>query len=206
MPTDTNADATAEINATSTPDVEETHQEDSTTTDAPESQDDGTHQQVEELKKKHSAARKGLDEKAKLLKEKEAEIARLKVLAGEDSKEETPEEDESQPKYVTQEELDSKAWEIAHKSDLELYSDDEFKSDVESGIPKEKALKYAKLRYETMDDSARRERQEAVASTGSVNRDGQAPIDSKVLPEHKEKFGIKDETIQKYSSYVEGRE
>jgi hypothetical protein len=186
MPTDDLTEVTA-----SSPDAE-AQQEDSDSSD-----DLASHPKYQELRKKHSAARKGLDDKAKELKAAKAELARLKVLAGES--EEEPEQPEEGSQYVTKDEL----WEIAHKREIELYADDEYKEDVKAGIPREKALRYATLRHGTGDNSARRERMEAMASGSTTDRSLAGEEEVSLTKQQKE-MGITPEMIRKYKPIIEG--
>ena len=66
--------------------------------------------------------------------------------------------------YVTKEEL----WERDHAKDLELYGDDKYKADIESGIPKEYALETAKLRLQSSPNNARLGRQQEMASGSAM--------------------------------------
>lgn len=186
MPTDDQTEVTA-----LSPDAE-AQQEDSDSSDDLES-----HPKYAELKKKHSAARKGLDDKAKELKLAKAELARLKVLAGES--EEEPEESEEDSKYVTKDEL----WEIANKREIQLYADDEYKEDVKAGIPRDKALRYAMLRGGVSDNSARRDRLEAMASGSGTDRSLAGEEEVTLTPQQKA-MGITPEMIRKYKPIVEG--
>lgn len=120
-----------------------------------------SHPAFRTLEEKHAAARQGMDSSNLSKKELQAEVARLKVLAG---VEETTEEPVVEPETVTKKELEEKIWELKHAKDVELYGDDEFKKDVENGIPREYALNTAKLRFQSNPDKARLERQQNMAS------------------------------------------
>lgn len=118
------------------------------------------HPHVQELKKKFSAAHQDMDKTNLSRKELQAEVARLKVLAGE---EDTPVlHTQSDP--VTKEELQAQVWELKHGNDLELYGDDQYKSDITRGIPKDYALENAKLRYQSNPNTANLARQQSMAS------------------------------------------
>lgn len=121
------------------------------------------HPHVQELKKKYSAAHTDMDKTNLSKKELQAEVARLKVLAGEDATPAQEPVDES-AKPVTKAELQQQVWEISHQKEVELYGDEEFQKDVQSGIPREYALKTAKLRFQSNPDKARLERQKTMAS------------------------------------------
>lgn len=125
-----------------------------------------SHPKYKELEEKHSAARTGMDKSNLTKKQLEAEVARLRVMAGE---EEQVEVVEAKPSFVTREELQSTAWEIAHAKDLELYGDEEYKNEVSSGIPKETALKYAKLRFQKSPNQVQVSRQQSMASSGQTS-------------------------------------
>ena len=99
-------------------------------------------------------------------KELKAEIARLKVIAGEDN--EPVIEDES-AKPVTKADLQNQVWELNHQKDVELYGDSEYQADLEAGIPRDYALKTAKLRYTSNPDSARLDRQRSMGSGSAAS-------------------------------------
>lgn len=130
-----------------------------------------SHPKYKELEEKHAAARKGMDSSNLTKKELQAEVARLKVMAGEEKEPELTDE----PQTVTKKELQEQIWELKHSSDVELYGDDEFKKDIETGIPRDYALKTAKLRFQSNPDKARLSRQQTMASgpaMGTRNLDG----------------------------------
>lgn len=156
MPTvdDNGASPTVENNAPSIPDLSAL---------TPEQIE--AHPHVQELKKKYSAAHSGMDKANLTKKQLEAELAKYKTLAGEQE----PEPEEVKPSFVTKEELEAKAWEIAHAKDLELYADDQYKQELDMGVPKPVALQYAKLRAQKNPNSAQVNRQQAMASPGSTS-------------------------------------
>jgi hypothetical protein len=119
-----------------------------------------SHPYVQELKKKYSAAHSDMDKTNLSKKELQAEVARLKVLAGE----EAPQEVKEEPQTVTKAELQEQVWELKHAHDVEIYGDEEFKKDVQNGIPRDYALNTAKLRFQSNPDHARLERQRTMAS------------------------------------------
>ena len=123
------------------------------------------HPHVQELKKKYSAAHSGMDSANLSKKQLEAELAKYKFLAGEQE----PEPEEQKPSFVTKEELEAKAWEIAHAKDIELYADDDYKKELDRGVPRDIALHYAKLRHQKSPNSAQVMRQQAMASAGAVS-------------------------------------
>lgn len=125
-----------------------------------------SHPKYKELEEKHSAARTGMDKSNLTKKQLEAEVARLRVMAGEED--ETVIE-EAKPSFVTREELESKAWEIAHARDLELYADEDYQKEIEQGVPRQTALKYAKLRHEKSPNQVQVSRQQSMASAGSTS-------------------------------------
>lgn len=131
-----------------------------------------SHPYVQELKKKYSAAHEKMDSTNLSKKELQAEVARLKVLAGEEAKQE---EKAPEPEHVTKDELKQQIWELQHAKDVEIYGDEEFRKDIEAGIPKDYALKTAKLRFQSNPDRVRLERQQIMASgtaMGTRNLDG----------------------------------
>lgn len=121
------------------------------------------HPFVKELKEKQAAARTGMDKANLTKKQLEAELAKYKLLAGE----EEPVVEEPKPSFVTKEELTSTLWEAQNAKDIELYADDEYKLELDRGVPKDVALKYAKLRHQKNPNSAQVMRQQAMASQGS---------------------------------------
>lgn len=122
-----------------------------------------SHPAYKALEEKHSAARTGMDKSNVSKKQLEAEVARLRVLAGEDAPAEEV-KTETSP-YVTKDEL----WETQHEKDLETYGDDQFKKEVDMGIPRHIALGYAKLRYQGNPNSAQVMRQQAMSSPSSTS-------------------------------------
>jgi len=114
----------------------------------------------QELKKKYNAAHQDMDKTNLSKKELQAEVARLKVLAGEEAIV-TPAEE---PQTVSKAELREQVWELKNAKDVELYGDDVFLKDVENGIPRDYALNTAKLRFQSNPDKARLERQQSMAS------------------------------------------
>lgn len=123
------------------------------------------HPHVQELKKKYSAAHSGMDSANLTKKQLEAEVARLRVMAGEDK----PIEEEQKPAFVTKDELTSTLWETQNAKDVELYGDDDYKKELERGVPRDIALQYAKLRFQKNPNSAQVMRQQAMASQGSTS-------------------------------------
>ena len=121
------------------------------------------HPHVQELKTKYSAAHSGMDKANLTKKQLEAELAKYKLLAGE----EEPVVEEAKPSFVTKEELSATLWESQHAKDLELYADDDYKKELDRGVPKDIALHYAKLRHQKNPNSAQINRQQAMASPGS---------------------------------------
>lgn len=124
-----------------------------------------SHPKFKELEQKYSAARTGMDTSNLSKKQLAAEVARLKVLAGE---EETAPPEEK-PAFVTRAELEAKAWELSNKKDLDLYADETYKEELSQGIPPAKALEYAKLRYQSNPQNAKVQRQQAMSSQGSTS-------------------------------------
>jgi hypothetical protein len=122
------------------------------------------HPLVKELKAKQAAAHTGMDKANLTKKQLEAEVARLKVMAGE---QDAIEEVEQKPSFVTKEELTTQLWEAQNAKDIEIYADDKYKQELDMGIPKPVALEYAKLRYQKNPNNAQVMRQQAMASQGS---------------------------------------
>lgn len=151
------------------------------------------HPLVQDLKKKYSAAHTDMDKTNLSKKELQAEVARLKVLAGE----ETPVETKEEPQTVTKNELRDQIWELKNADDIELYGDDEFKKDVENGIPREYALNNAKLRFQSNPDKVRLERQRTMASGTAM---GTRNLDSDDITEADRKgmaqFGYSEEAVR----------
>ena len=161
-----------------------------------------SHPRFKELEEKHAAARQGMDRSNLSRKQLEAEVARLKVMAGE----EEVIEQEVQPSYVTKEELESKAWEIANAKDIDLYGDDEYQKELEQGIPKATALKYAKLRYEKSPNQAQVVRQQSMASSGSTSTRDLSNID--ITDEDREDmktWGYSEKTLLKHKALKRAR-
>ena len=117
-----------------------------------------SHPAYKDLEKKYSAARTGMDSSNLTKKQLEAEVARLRVLAGE-SEEETVEE-APRTEFVTKEDL----WNFQHESDIELYADEIYEKEVAQGVPRDTALQYAKLRYTREPSEAQLQRQQYNAS------------------------------------------
>lgn len=124
-----------------------------------------SHPKFKELEQKYSAARTGMDTSNLSKKQLAAEVARLKVLAGEEDTA-TPEE---KPAFITRADLEAKAWELTNAKDLELFADDTYKKDVERGIPADYALENARLRYKSNPDNVKVQRQQAMSSAGSTS-------------------------------------
>jgi len=124
-----------------------------------------THPHVQELRKKYSAAHSGMDSANLTKKQLEAENARLRVLAGEEAEN----EEEPKPSFVTKEELTSTLWETQNAIDVELYGDEDYRKELDRGVPKDIALQYAKLRFQKNPNSAQVMRQQAMASQGSTS-------------------------------------
>lgn len=154
---------TVEDNASRSDVLTETQQDTSQDTDALQK----AQQELADLKEKHAAARKGMDDANLSKKELQAEIARLKVLAGES--ETKVEEETEEPQTVTKEELQAQLWELKHAEDVEIYGDEEYQNDIKSGIPKEYALKTAKLRYQSNPEQARLARNKSHAQGSSAS-------------------------------------
>lgn len=162
-----------------------------------------SHPYVQELKKKYSAAHSGMDNANLTKKQLEAEIARLKVMAGEEAE---SVEEEPKPSFVTREELEMKAWEIAHAQDLELYADDEYKQELDRGVPRDVALKYAKIRQQKNPNSAQVLRQQAMASQGSSSTRDLSDIE--ITDEDRadmKLWGYSEETIRKQKQLKKAR-
>lgn len=119
-----------------------------------------SHPYVQELKAKQAAAHSKMDQSNLSRKQLEQEVKRLKELAGEEIE---------QPSYVTKEELEAKAWELSHAKDVELYQDEDYQKELEMGIPKEVALRYAKLRHQSNPNQAQVMRQQSVAQGSAAS-------------------------------------
>lgn len=159
-----------------------------------------THPLYKELEEKHSAARTGMDKSNLTKKQLEAEVARLRVLAGEDAK---IEETKPEPSpYVTKEEL----WETQHAKELELYGDEQFKKEVEQGIPRHIALNYAKLRYEKAPNNPQVIRQQSMASAGSTSTRDLSDIE--ITDEDRrdmKEWGFSEATLKKHKALKKAR-
>lgn len=126
-----------------------------------------SHPLYKELEEKHAAARQGMDKTNLSKKELQAEVARLRVLAG------VPEEvkqEESKEAPITKKDLEEQLWLLQYTKDIEVYGDEKYQQDIKSGIPKAYALENAKLRYQSNPDKARIERQQMMSS-GSASSD-----------------------------------
>jgi len=124
-----------------------------------------SHPHVQELKKKYAAAHSKMDATQLSHKQLEAELAKYKTLVGE----EELTEEEVTPLYITKAELASTLWEDRNAKDIELYADDEYKIELDRGVPKDIALKYAKQRHQKSPNSAQVQRQQAMASGSSTS-------------------------------------
>ncbi len=152
----------------------------------------------QDLKTKYSAAHKGMDESNLSKKELKAEVARLKVLAGEEVKpEDKVELPAKEPTYATKEDI----WELKNAKDIEVYGDEEFTKDVENGIPRDYALTTAKLRFQSNPDKARLERQQTMASGTAA---GTRILDSDELTEA-EQAGITKGLYSKEAVMIQRR-
>lgn len=116
-----------------------------------------------DIQTKYAASRTGMDTANLSSKQLKAEVARLKILAGETEEEEPIEESTT----VTKQELKDQLWELSNSKDVELYADDKYEEDIEKGIPKEYALENAKLRLQANPDKARIERNKLSAQGGN---------------------------------------
>jgi hypothetical protein len=123
------------------------------------------HPHVQELKKKYAAAHTGMDQSNLSKKQLEAELAKYKMLAGE----EEPPEEEERPQFVTKEELSSTLWETKHAKDIELYGDETYQKELEQGVPRDIAIRYAKMRHESSPNQAKVIRQQSVAQGSSAS-------------------------------------
>lgn len=193
MPTD---EETTDVNASKqTEEVKETEGEETETLPAETLTEDAVkaHPKYKELEEKHAAARTGMDESNVSKKELKSEIARLKVLAGE---EETETEEEEKP--LTRAELNDKLWLLQNAKDIEIYSDEEYEKDIADGIPKEYALKTAKLRGKSDPDKVRLENLKQTASGSSANN---RELESDEITEKdrkgQKKWGYSDKAILK---------
>lgn len=157
MPTDQQIDASA-----ATADVKAEGTSSEITEDAIKA-----HPTFKELEQKYSAARTGMDQSNLTKKELQAEVARLRVMAGEEAKTEEPKEEETQ--VVTKQELQQQLWALQNAKDIELYGDEQYQKDVDGGIPRDYALGNAKLRFQSSPDKARLERQQQMASGSAAS-------------------------------------
>lgn len=121
----------------------------------------------QELQKKFSAAHQDMDKTNLSKKELLAQIARLRVLAGEEEKPEIKKEEETQT--VTKQQLQEEIWNLKNAKDVDIYGDEQYQKDITAGIPRDYALNTAKLRYQSNPDKARLERQQAMASGSSAS-------------------------------------
>jgi len=153
--------------------------------------DEKHQEELNQAKTRESAARKKMDETQIENKKLREENDRLK-----NDKPEEP------PKPITKAELDEALWTSENRQDIDLYKDDEYNEDIDLGVPKEKALRYAKLRHATLDDSVKSERQKAMSSPSSTNRTLPAE-DEIVLTAEQKRRGITKEMITKYKADIE---
>ena len=161
-----------------------------------------SHPKYKELEQKYAAARQGMDKTNLSKKELQAEVARLRVLAGEEEKVETAEETQT----VTKAELHAQLWELQNSKDVEIYGDDEYKQDVEKGIPREYALKTAKLRFQSNPDKARLERQHSMASGSNAGIRNLESADMEGFNEEEaKKWGYTKETWLKQKELKKAR-
>ncbi len=150
-----------------------------------------SHPLYKDLEEKHAAARKGMDSSNLSKKELQAQVARLKVLAGE---EDTPEPIE-EPQTVTKDQLREELWNLQHAKEVELYGDEEYQTDLSAGIPRDYALKTAKLRFQSAPNSAQIARQQSMSSgTATGVRNIQSVDLEGFNPEEAAKWGYTKET------------
>lgn len=162
-----------------------------------------SHPKYKELEEKHAAARNGMDQSNLSKKELQAEVARLRVLAG---VEEAEVKKDDEPQTVTKAELQEQIWELKHAEDVELYGDSEYKADIENGIPKEYALKTAKLRFQSNPDKARLDRQQTMASgSNSSVRNLDANSYEGFNEEEAKRYGYTKETWLEHKKLKEAR-
>ena len=182
MPTDETVEKTEDVNAS--PQTEESPPENPETTD-----DITSHPKYKEMEEKHAAARKGMDKANLSKKELEAENARLRVLAGQESEDdEVPDE---QPKSVTEKELAELEWKIKNEKRIALVEDD-YEEILEEGYQGEKvsknvALELAEKRAKIDSSSAQRDRHQDMATSSVTNRSAEEPIE---ITDYDRKFGI----------------
>lgn len=177
MPTDDNNDNASTSDAT----TEDAQQETPTISD----EDVTSHPKYKELQEKHSAARKGMDNSNLTSKEKDAEIARLKVLAGEEEESE-PEE---QPAYATKEDLAKSAWELKNASRIELV-DEEYNKILSEGFegdPVTNAVALELAEKAMKVDNGGSERQSAMSQPSTTTRKTEPDVE---LTEYDTKFGL----------------
>jgi hypothetical protein len=188
MPTD-------ELNASEHDESEDSHHDNSDTKD-----DVKSHPDYQELEKKYAAARQGMDKSNLTKKQLEAEVAKYKTLAG---VKEEPEETEEKP--LTRAELQEQLWELKNAKDVEIYSDEEYEQDIKNGIPRDYALKTAKLRAQANPDKARLDRQKQMASGSSGHRE----IDDQDFTEKDRqdmaKWGYSEEALRKHKQLQKER-
>jgi len=160
------------------------------------------HPYVKELKAKQAAAHTGMDKANLTKKQLEAELAKYKLLAGEKE----PEVEEPKPSFVTKEELANQLWEAQHAKDIEIYADDEYKQELDRGVPRDVALKYAKLRHQKNPNSAQVMRQQAMASQGSTSTRDLSDIE--ITDEDRQDmktWGYSEEAIRKQKRLKQAR-
>ena len=161
------------------------------------------HPHVQELKKKFSDAHVSMDKTNTSKKELLAELAKYKTLAGVEDEVEVTAPDTG---TVTKAELKEQIWELKYARDVDLYGDDEYKNDLKAGIPREYALKTAKLRFQSNPDKARLERQQSMASGSSVS---DRNLDDNELTDADRKnmalWGYSEETAKKHKALKKSR-
>ena len=119
------------------------------------------------------------------------EKARQGILDDEEKPEPGPKEESP---YATKEEL----WEMKNAKDLEIYADDEYRKDIDSGIPRDYALKNAKLRFQANPDKARSERVQTMASGSAAGvRDLSSIDESQFNEEEAKRWGYSKESWMK---------
>jgi hypothetical protein len=164
----------------------------------PSTQDDPirSHPLYKELEEKHSAARKGLDDKAK-------ELKRIKTaLLNDEPVSPAP----TAPKSDAQKMKEDIVWEMRNEEKISLASK-EYESYVADGIPRDKALKLALLDKGITDDKSLSEhlRQQASSAPPSgVNRDGGAPLEGETPAERAERLqmGVSDAVAKKWEKTI----
>lgn len=157
------------------------------------------HPYVKELKTKASAAHKGMDSANLTKKQLEAEVARLKVMAGE----EKPKEEKPESEFVTKEDL----WTAQNEKDIELYGDEQYQKELDLGVPKKVALQYAKLRHQKDPNQAQVMRQQAMASQGSTSTRDLSDID--ITDEDRadmKKWGYSEKALKRQKQLKKARE